>query len=67
MITRTDTAKLSVLILILSINLTCFAKDIDTIQVVTSPEVEYQVIDGFGASDAWRAQFVGKNWPIEKC
>jgi len=28
--------------------------------------VSYQTIDGFGASDAWRCQFVGKNWPIEK-
>ena len=26
----------------------------------------FQIIDGFGASDAWRAQFVGKNWPLEK-
>ena len=26
----------------------------------------YQTIDGFGASDAWRCQFVGKNWPLEK-
>jgi O-glycosyl hydrolase len=26
----------------------------------------YQVIDGFGASDAWRCDFVGKNWPLEK-
>ena len=28
--------------------------------------VRYQTIDGFGASDAWRCQFVGKNWPLEK-
>lgn len=27
---------------------------------------EMQTIDGFGASDAWRCQFVGKNWPEEK-
>ena len=27
---------------------------------------ERQVIDGFGASDAWRCQFVGKNWPMAK-
>lgn len=25
-----------------------------------------QPIDGFGASDAWRVQFVGANWPLEK-
>lgn len=29
-------------------------------------EEVYQTIDGFGASDAWRAQFVGKNWPQAK-
>jgi O-glycosyl hydrolase len=27
---------------------------------------EYQVIHSFGASDAWRCQFVGKNWPESK-
>jgi len=26
----------------------------------------FQTIDGFGASDAWRCQFVGLNWPDEK-
>jgi hypothetical protein len=25
-----------------------------------------QVIQGFGASDAWSCQFVGKNWPLKK-
>ena len=27
---------------------------------------ELQTMEGFGASDAWRTQFVGKNWPLEK-
>lgn len=27
---------------------------------------ELQTMDGFGASDAWRCQMVGKNWPKEK-
>lgn len=27
---------------------------------------ELQTMDGFGASDAWRCQMVGKNWPIAK-
>ncbi|MDR2916385.1 MAG: glycosyl hydrolase [Tannerella sp.] len=27
---------------------------------------ELQVMDGFGASDAWRCQMVGKYWPEEK-
>lgn len=30
------------------------------------PEKELQTIDGFGASDAWRCQMVGKYWPEEK-
>jgi len=25
-----------------------------------------QTLHGFGASDAWSIQFVGKNWPVEK-
>lgn len=29
-------------------------------------ETKYQVIDNFGASDAWRTDFIGKYWPIEK-
>ena len=28
--------------------------------------ITYQTMEGFGASDAWRPQFVGKNWPMEK-
>lgn len=27
---------------------------------------ELQTMDGFGASDAWRCQMVGENWPLEK-
>lgn len=27
---------------------------------------EFQTIDGFGASDAWRCQMVGRYWPEEK-
>ncbi len=26
----------------------------------------FQTIDGFGASDAWSLQYVGKNWPVLK-
>ncbi len=37
---------------------------VDTI--IIDPSVEYQSMDGFGASDAWRCQFVGVNWPLEK-
>jgi len=38
----------------------------DTVQIRIEPETCYQTLDGFGASDAWRCQFVGKNWPLEK-
>ena len=37
-----------------------------TIEVQLDTAITYQQIDGFGASDAWRTQFVGKNWPLEK-
>ena len=30
------------------------------------PEISYQTIHGFGASDAWACQFVGANWPDQK-
>jgi O-glycosyl hydrolase len=43
-----------------------FAQDPGILQVHTNSESTFQLIDGFGASDAWRAQFVGKNWPLEK-
>ncbi len=36
------------------------------IQIKIYPDEKYQVIDGFGASDAWRIQFVGKNWTLAK-
>ncbi|WP_203257227.1 glycoside hydrolase [Hyunsoonleella ulvae] len=26
----------------------------------------FQTMEGFGASDAWRCQFIGKYWPVEK-
>jgi O-glycosyl hydrolase len=38
----------------------------EPIQVRPDPQTCHQVIDGFGASDAWRCQFVGRNWPLEK-
>ncbi len=37
-----------------------------TLEVKTLSGVKHQMIDGFGASDAWRSQFVGKNWPTSK-
>ncbi|NDV57852.1 glycoside hydrolase [Bacteroides sp. 519] len=37
---------------------------IHTIKI--NAEQELQTMDGFGASDAWRCQMVGKYWPEEK-
>ena len=37
-----------------------------TLKLKSDANVTYQLIDGFGASDAWRAQFIGKNWPLDK-
>ena len=42
------------------------AQNKGTLQLKSDANVTYQLIDGFGASDAWRAQFVGKNWPLDK-
>lgn len=39
-----------------------FAQRIATI----STDNVMQTMDGFGGSDAWRCQFVGKNWPEQK-
>jgi len=35
------------------------------IQVTVNPEITYQTIHNFGASDAWSCQYVG-NWPDEQ-
>lgn len=36
------------------------------LEITLKPTIKYQTISGFGASDAWSTQFVGKNWPLEK-
>jgi len=36
------------------------------IEIQTNSDITFQTMDGFGASDAWRAQFVGLHWPLEK-
>ncbi len=51
-------------LLLISISRVVVAGDI--LQVRFDPRTSYQTIDGFGASDAWQCQFVGKNWPLEK-
>jgi hypothetical protein len=48
--------------LVLLISIHSFAQR--TISISTDNVV--QTMDGFGGSDAWRCQFVGKNWPDQK-
>jgi hypothetical protein len=38
----------------------------ETVMIRIDPEVKFQTIDGFGASDAWQCAIVGENWPVEK-
>ena len=38
----------------------------ETTVYVIDKDIKYQEIDNFSASDAWRMDFVGKNWPREK-
>ncbi|MBU3011330.1 xylanase [Polaribacter vadi] len=38
---------------------------VEEININVFPDVEFQTIHNFGASDAWSAQFVGK-WPLQK-
>lgn len=38
----------------------------DVREIKINIDQDLQIMDGFGASDAWRTQMVGKNWPIEK-
>ena len=35
-------------------------------EYIIDHSVRYQEIDNFSASDAWRMDFVGRNWPQEK-
>ena len=37
-----------------------------TVSVKINATKTYQEIHSFGASDSWRCQFVGENWPLEK-
>jgi O-glycosyl hydrolase len=38
----------------------------ESVVYVIDKNTKYQNIDNFSASDAWRMDFVGKNWPLEK-
>jgi O-glycosyl hydrolase len=57
---------LIILIITIFLHTGCYTPARPDYSLVIDPEVTFQEIDGFGASDAWRCQFVGKNWPVEK-
>ncbi|TCO10607.1 glycoside hydrolase [Natronoflexus pectinivorans] len=42
------------------------ARSSETIELIINQNKKHQVIHGFGASDAWSCQFVGKYWPEDK-
>lgn len=50
----------------LTVPLLANAQAAEPVQIRVNPRIEFQRMDGFGASDAWSCQFVGKNWPLEK-
>lgn len=55
-----------VLVFIVFINLTVLAQTSDVLDIHIDASNTHQTIHSFGASDSWRVQFVGKNWPLEK-
>ena len=61
-----DTFKKLLWTLLLLTPIPGLAQGDETIKITLDPTIQYQTIDGFGASDAWRCQFVGKNWPLAK-
>lgn len=38
----------------------------EAVRIHLDPGTTYQTIDGFGASDAWQCDIVGRNWPKAK-
>ncbi|GAO28059.1 glycoside hydrolase [Geofilum rubicundum] len=40
--------------------------DAEKQNILIDMQKEYQTIHSFGASDAWRCQFIGAHWPTEK-
>ena len=56
---------LHVLIFLLLLILFVFCTNAQAVKVSLNAKETYQTIEGFGASDAWRCQFVGE-WPTKK-
>jgi len=60
--------KKSILIICLIFQASVIAKTSDnqSYKLLINPQKQYQTINSFGASDAWWAQFIGKNYPEQK-
>lgn len=58
--------KNSIYILIIFLGLQTCALSNSKVTVHVHQDKTYQKIHSFGASDSWRCQFVGENWPLEK-
>nr|WP_319509503.1 glycoside hydrolase [uncultured Draconibacterium sp.] len=54
------------LIAIILISFLSYSSDEKAITVEIDDQTTFQTIHSFGASDSWRCQFVGENWPAEK-
>ena len=54
------------LLLVFSLSMAVGLNAQKTTAYVIDKNIKYQEIDNFSASDAWRMDFVGKNWPLEK-
>ena len=65
---RIPATKTQLLCCLVSIVFFCFCSNNNKnlIEVNLNTTRTYQQMEGFGASDAWRCQFIGKNWPITK-
>ncbi|EAZ80710.1 glycoside hydrolase family 30 protein [Algoriphagus machipongonensis] len=57
--------RICLFLFLLSVTISKAQETKNEISVTLHPEVQFQTIDHFGASDAWSAQFVG-NWPEAK-
>ncbi|MFD2725168.1 glycoside hydrolase [Hyunsoonleella rubra] len=55
-----------VCVLLSGVFVSCHDSDAQILKAHINVNDEYQTIDGFGASDAWRCQYVGANWPDRK-
>lgn len=53
-------------VLVLCFFLFSFSLGAQTLKININKNHKFQTIDGFGASDAWRCQYVGANWPEDK-